>query len=75
MIMISPISFNGTGDFSRANGGFAALSRDIRQLLVDSTSGDIYIADSGNHVVRKVDYETGIITTVAGVGQGGYTGT
>lgn len=41
-------------------------------LCVDR-QGNLYIADSENHVVRRVDRETGIITTVAGVGPGGTT--
>jgi streptogramin lyase len=28
--------------------------------------GDLYIADAGNNLVRRVDHKTGIITTVAG---------
>ena len=37
--------------------------------------GDIYFCDTGNHAIRKVDRETGVITTVAGTGGGGgYTG-
>jgi streptogramin lyase len=41
-----------------------------------SKSGDIYIADQGNHKIRKVDFGTGIISTIAGVaGNGeGYDG-
>jgi streptogramin lyase len=35
---------------------------------------NIYIADTENHVIRKVDGETGIITTVAGNGSGDYSG-
>jgi sugar lactone lactonase YvrE len=35
-------------------------------------NGDLYIADSANHVIRKVDHATGFITTV--VGQGGKNG-
>ena len=34
-------------------------------LAVDS-SGNLYIADSANNVIRRVDAKTGIITTVAG---------
>jgi sugar lactone lactonase YvrE len=34
----------------------------------------IYIADSPNHRIRKVDLATGVITTVAGTGQEGYGG-
>jgi len=35
--------------------------------------GNIYIADSGNHCIRKVDSE-GKITTIAGTGEAGYAG-
>ena len=41
-------------------------------VAVDS-SGNLYIADSQNHRIRKVD-SSGIITTVAGTGDGGYGG-
>jgi len=36
-------------------------------------SGEFYIADTDNHRVRKVD-TNGIITTVAGTGEAGYSG-
>jgi streptogramin lyase len=35
---------------------------------------NIFIADSPNHRIRKVDLATGVITTVAGTGQEGYGG-
>jgi sugar lactone lactonase YvrE len=35
--------------------------------------GNVYIADSYNHRIRKVD-RTGTITTVAGTGEGGFSG-
>ena len=34
----------------------------------------MYIADLGNHSVRKVTVSTGIITSVAGTGTGSYSG-
>jgi len=37
-------------------------------------SGNIYIADYANNVVRKVDAVTSIITTIAGTGASGYSG-
>ena len=37
-------------------------------------SGNLYIADTGNNVVRKVTAATGIIATVAGNGSAGYSG-
>ena len=35
--------------------------------------GHLYLCDTGNHVVRRVDGRTGIITTVAGTGVAGPT--
>lgn len=35
--------------------------------------GEMYIADTNNHVIRRVD-RNGIITTIAGCGRKGYTG-
>ena len=45
--------------------------------MVDPSNSDVYISDTGNNVIRKVEWETGILTTVAGVagmGLAGYTG-
>jgi uncharacterized protein (TIGR03437 family) len=42
-------------------------------VAVDS-SGNVYIADTNNHAIRKVTASTGIITTVAGIEQNGYAG-
>lgn len=37
-------------------------------------AGNLYIADMGNHVIRKVTKATGIINTIAGTGIAGYSG-
>ncbi|MEO2013323.1 MAG: hypothetical protein ABGZ53_03030 [Fuerstiella sp.] len=37
-------------------------------------AGDLYIADSWNHCIRKIDGNTGIITTIAGTGKPGFSG-
>ena len=42
-------------------------------VAVDSRN-DLYICDSGSNRIRKVDHETGIITTVVGTGQWGFNG-
>ena len=35
---------------------------------------DLYICDSGSNRIRKVDHETGVITTIIGTGQHGFNG-
>ncbi|MEZ6059117.1 MAG: hypothetical protein R3C19_02025 [Planctomycetaceae bacterium] len=42
-------------------------------VVVDD-DGNVFIADAGNHRVRRIDAVTGIITTVAGTGTGGFGG-
>lgn len=40
-------------------------------IAVDS-EGYVYVADTGNHRIRKIDTKIGIVTTVAGTGNPGY---
>jgi trimeric autotransporter adhesin len=57
--------------------GFAAGSAKFKALhgIAVDAAGNIYLADSGNHAVRKISSVTGIITTIAGSGVDyGYTG-
>lgn len=42
-------------------------------VAVDS-EGNVYIGDTNNQRIRKVDASTGIITTIAGTGTAGYNG-
>jgi DNA-binding beta-propeller fold protein YncE len=42
--------------------------------LVVAANGDIYVADTWNNRVRKIDAKTGTIATVAGTGQKGFAG-
>ena len=39
-----------------------------------SNIGNVYIADTFNHRIRKVTVSTGIITTIAGTGTSSYSG-
>lgn len=70
---ITPIAGTGVCGFS-GDGGLAtnAQLNDPAGLATDS-AGNLYIADLGNHVVRKVTPD-GVITTVAGTGAPGYNG-
>jgi RHS repeat-associated protein len=72
--IISTFAGNGTQGYSGDSG--PATSAKLNQpgeVLADS-SGNLYIADTGNNVIRKVAASTGIITTIAGNGTMGYSG-
>jgi DNA-binding beta-propeller fold protein YncE len=67
----------GTGepDFSGDGGPAAAATLQLPQgLAVDPAGAALFIADSGNHRVRRVDLATGVITTFAGGAAPGFTG-
>lgn len=58
----------GTGVAGYAGDGKRAASAKLNQptgVALDAL-GNLYIADSSNNVIRRVDVKTGIITTVAG---------
>src|SRR5205814_2500286 len=50
-----------------------AQLNDPRGVAVDS-SGNVFISDTGNSRVRRIDHGTGVITTVAGNGTAGFGG-
>jgi streptogramin lyase len=72
--IISTVAGNGTGGY-KGDGG-AATSAELWQpsgVAVDG-AGNLYIGDTVNYVVRKVNAATGIITSLVGNGTGGYSG-
>jgi trimeric autotransporter adhesin len=71
--IISTVVGTGSAGYS-GDGGQATLAR-LRfpyGAAIDST-GNLFIADSDNHRIRKVS-TSGIISTVAGTGSAGYSG-
>lgn len=72
--LITTYAGTGTGGYS-GDGGLATLARlSTPQGLHLDTSGNLYFADCGNNVVRRITAITGIITTIAGTGTAGFSG-
>jgi sugar lactone lactonase YvrE len=68
-------AFAGTGVQGYSGDGGAATSAQLNFLggLAIDDSGNVYVADASNSVVRKIN-RSGIITTIAGNGTSGYSG-
>jgi sugar lactone lactonase YvrE len=72
--IITTIAGTGATGYTGDNGpAVLATFSSLKGLAVDG-EGNIYIADSGNNVVRMINKETGKIITVAGNGTAGYSG-
>lgn len=73
---IATIAGNGsqgwTGDGLAASNSLVSVNNPSG-LAIDG-AGNLYIADTGNNVVRMIDAATGIITTIAGNGAAGDSG-
>jgi sugar lactone lactonase YvrE len=66
----------GNGQKSYAGDGAAATGASLNmphEIQFDS-AGHLYIAERDNHVIRKVDARSGIISTLAGTGRPGFAG-
>ncbi len=65
----------GTGLAGYSGDGDAALIAHLRQPqgIQFSPEGDLYICDTGNNVIRRLEMKTGVITTFAGTGTPGLT--
>ncbi len=70
------INFAGNGSAGFAgDGGLATLAtlNSPRGITMDAHD-NLYLADRLNHRIRRVDAQTGVITTIAGMGTAGFTG-
>ncbi|HXB40704.1 MAG TPA: T9SS type A sorting domain-containing protein [Bacteroidia bacterium] len=71
--IITTYAGNGIGAYGGDNGPAVNASISEPEGIAFDDSGNVYIADEGDNVVRKVN-SLGIITTVAGSGVIGYSG-
>ena len=66
----------GTGERGYSGDGGAATDAALNmphEIQFDR-SGNLYIVERDNHTVRRVDATTGLISTVAGTGEAGFSG-
>jgi sugar lactone lactonase YvrE len=67
--------FAGTATSGYAGDGGPAASASLHsptRLALDD-AGNLYVCDTGNHAIRRID-PSGVITTIAGTGIAGYSG-
>ena len=70
---ITTVAGNGAYEFSGDGGPATSASLQGPRGVAGDAAGNLYIADTGNYRIRKVS-PSGIITTVAGNGAGGFSG-
>jgi hypothetical protein len=70
---ITTFAGTGTAGFGGDGGPATDAALDSPEGVAVDSAGNVYIADSFNNRIRKVD-TSGIITTIAGNGSPGYTG-
>jgi thiol-disulfide isomerase/thioredoxin len=58
----------GSGQKGKLDGAFADASFNQPQGMTES-GGDLYVADTSNHLIRKIDPSARVVTTVAGTGE------
>jgi len=68
--------FAGTGEkgLSGDNGPAAKAQFNGPHHLMVGPDGDLYVADTFNNCVRKIELKSGIVTRVAGTGKKGFSG-
>ena len=70
---ITTVAGTGTAGFSGDSGPATAAQLNRPRSVAADSSGNLYIVDSNNHRIRRVDAD-GTITTVAGTGTAGFSG-
>ena len=71
---IITVAGNGTEGYSGDNGPAIDAELYYPSGVAVDAAGDLFIADTGNNVIREVVKATGDIITVAGNGTAGYSG-
>jgi DNA-binding beta-propeller fold protein YncE len=71
---ITAVAGNGQRAYGGDGGPATAAALNMPHEIQFDAAGNIYIAERDNHVVRKVEAKTGMISTFAGTGMPGFSG-
>ncbi|HEY4010033.1 MAG TPA: hypothetical protein VGM11_07760 [Acidobacteriaceae bacterium] len=72
--IISTVAGSGVSGYAGDDGPATKAKLDFPFGIALDRANNLYIADRGNNVVRRVDASTGIITTIGGDGLPGFSG-
>jgi DNA-binding beta-propeller fold protein YncE len=72
--VLTTIAGNGQRAYAGDGGPAIAASLNMPHEIQFDVQGHLYIAERDNHVVRKVDRRTHVISTLAGTGVAGFSG-
>ena len=66
----------GTGEAGYTGDGGPATDAALREpfMCCFDSAGNLFFCEAKNHIVRRVDAATGVVATVAGTGEQGYSG-
>lgn len=68
------VAGNGQRGYSGDGGPATQASLNEPYEIRFSQEGDMYFVEMQNHLIRKIDHKTGVISTVAGTGKSGFSG-
>jgi len=72
--LVCLVAGNGKQGYSGDGGPAQAAEFNWPHEVRADPSGNLFIADTRNHVVRRIDHATQVITTLAGSGEAGFAG-
>jgi sugar lactone lactonase YvrE len=72
--VIQRLAGNYTRGFSGDGGSASSAQLSYPRGITVDAAKNIYFCDTGNRRIRRIDYATGIISTIAGNGQEGFSG-
>lgn len=71
---LTTVAGDGSRGYAGDGGPAAGATFNGMHNIAATPEGDLYISDAWNHVVRRIDARSGIVSTFAGTGEAGFSG-